>query len=72
MACKGLTRVYMLLAFLLAFYAIFGVNLFSGYQYRACRLTEDIVIEIDPQTGSEVITWPMADFDRLCNSDADC
>ena len=33
----GLVNIYMFLTFILAFFATLGVNLFAGYQNRACR-----------------------------------
>jgi len=54
LSLKGLVQVYCFLAFVLAFFAIFGVNMFAGYQYRACRLSKDLVTEIDPDTGLQI------------------
>ena len=63
----GLFNIYMFLAFILSFFAIFGVNMFSGFQYRACRTTPELTYGTDG-----IPVWPMAGEDRLCNTDKVC
>ena len=67
----GLANIYMFLGFILAFFAIFGVNLFAGQQYRFCRTTPDLIY-IDEADGSKTPSWPKADVKILCNSDEMC
>lgn len=50
----GLANIYMFLTFVLSFFAILGVNLFSGFQYRMCRTTPELTTDAD---GNPV--WPM-------------
>lgn len=50
----GLLNVFLFLGFVFSIFAVLGVNLFSGNQYRACRLTPDIVTQED---GSNSV-WP--------------
>ena len=57
----------MFLAFILSFFAIFGFNLFSGFNYRACRTTPE-PYELDDGTT----VWPIGYNEFLCNSDEDC
>ena len=66
-AIAGLVNVYIFLTFVLSFFAIFGVALFSGYQYRACRVTPELIYSLDGTPS-----WPKVDYDRLCNSDDSC
>ena len=40
--------------------------MFSGYNYRACRTTKELVYV------NEIPSWPKADVERLCNSDEVC
>lgn len=56
------------MGFVFSIFAILGVNLFSGMQYNACRLTPDIIY---PEDGSDPF-WPMVEDHSLCLSDADC
>ena len=64
----GLFNVYLFLCFVLSFFAILGVNLFNGYQYRACRTTAELVT--DATSGKQY--WPNPDSYKLCNSDEVC
>lgn len=63
----GLVNVFIFLGFVLSIFAVLGVNLFSGDQYRACRSTPDILY---PQDDSDPF-WPKFDGaeDLLCFSD---
>ena len=63
----GLCNIYLLLLFVMSFFATFGVNMFSGYSYRACRSTEELIYGDD-----DIPYWPKAEVDRLCNSDEMC
>ena len=67
----GLINVYMFLGFIMIFFAIFGVNLFAGMEYRSCRTTKELIY-IDEADGSKTPIWPKADLDILCNSDQIC
>lgn len=62
----GLVNVFIFLSFVLSIFAILGVNLFCGSQYRACRSTPDLINFDD---GSDP-TWPMIDdLNDLCFDD---
>ena len=63
----GLLNVFVFLTFVFSIFAVLGVNLFSGEQYRACRETEDVIY---PDDGSDPY-WPQVDeFAHLCSTDA--
>lgn len=62
----GLVNVFIFMAFVFSIFAILGVNIFCGNQYRACRMTPDIVY---PEDGSDPF-WPkFDDLDMLCYED---
>lgn len=63
----GLANVYLFLVFILALFSIFGVNMFAGFQYRACRTGPELLSAAD---GTPY--WPKADVPTLCSSDAMC
>lgn len=57
------------MSFVLSIFAILGMSLFSGNQYNACRITEDV---IDLKDGSDPY-WPkFEDANHLCFEDAQC
>ena len=70
-AIAGLAQVYLTMALLLGFFAIFGIYLFGGDKYSACRATEDIQTRID-SNGDEVAYWPFTNEFRLCHDDDVC
>ena len=68
----GLINIYMFLSFVLAFFAILGVNLFAGYQNRACRTSPNLQYIVGSD-GNETPLWEKAELDnRLCNSNKIC
>lgn len=62
----------MFLCFLLSFFAIVGVSAFAGFQYRSCRTSADLTYTISSDGEEIPESWPMTDYERLCNSDAVC
>lgn len=65
----GLLNVLIFLSFFLSIFAVLGVNLFRGNQYRACRSTPDVIY---PEDGSAPY-WPMIeDVNQLCHNDEQC
>lgn len=65
----GLLNVFLFLGFVLSIFAVLGVNLFSGDQYKACRATEDVIF---PADGSAPY-WPLVNDERtLCITSDDC
>ena len=67
----GLLNVLLFLNFVLAFFAVLGVNLLQGSQYRACRQSNELQYITD-SNGIEVPIWPKTEPFKLCNSDSDC
>ena len=67
----GLLNVLLFLNFVLAFFAVLGVNLLQGSQYRACRQSSELQYITD-SNGKEVPIWPKIEPFKLCNADSDC
>ena len=56
------------MGFIFSIFAVLGVNLFCGNQYRACRTTPDVIYRDD---GSPY--WPkFEDLDAVCFEDSQC
>jgi hypothetical protein len=72
-AMKGLIGVLFFMALIIYLFSVFGLNSFSGTQYRFCRTALEPLIERNDAGKLIKYDWPIeSQFSWLCRTDDDC